>query len=177
MEFNSNQGNYPIWFEFVQHKYTRVKCTGFLQLMTLIIFRRTIFFGRQIFNSVVGVYSLCPEIAHDAQSLQICAESLVSCILNVLGVIAVHKPEVVGSNSTINHIFTSFRYSLTSSYFLTTKIRVFWTKNSGFLVGGLFFLKNYHISDVTKTNRSFFIFLKFEKIFNFCEKTEKFYQW
>ena len=90
-------------------------------VLLFVIFRRKTFFEMKIFNSVVGVFF--NEIAYDAQA------QLVSCIIQASRVTAVRKPELTVSDPAVDHTFLRlFRYSLTRSYFLTTRNSVFSTK-------------------------------------------------
>ena len=83
------------------------------------------------------------------------ADSLVSCIIHVSGVTTARKPEVVGSNPAFEPFPRLFRYLLTRSFFVTTKIMVFSAQTQEFLVRGLFLIKNYSFSHVTETKCSF----------------------
>ena len=78
-------------------------------------------FDRKTFNSIVGVFFDCLEIAHDAQSLQNCAESLVSCILHASGVTAFWETEVAGLNPTIRHPFYSLQILANAFLLLNNK--------------------------------------------------------
>ena len=85
----------------------------------VIYFPSKIFFRKENIHFSSRRFFICPEIAHDAQSLQVCAESLMSSLKHMSGVTAVRKPEVAGSNRAIDHFLRLFRYSLTRSYFST----------------------------------------------------------
>ena len=60
------------------------------------------------FNSVVGIFFPFPKNAQDAQTLNLQSCLLMYCIIHVLGVTAIRKPEVEGSNPVIDHMFYVF---------------------------------------------------------------------
>ena len=103
-------------------------------------------------NSVVGVFSF-PETAHEAQ---VCRA--VSVLFNTC--VGCHHGSEAGGGGFESryrpYSLRLLRYSLTCSHFLTAKIGVFLTKTQGFLLSGLFFLKNYTFSDVTEKKLFFF---------------------
>ena len=109
--------------------------------ISLLIFRRKSFFEKKILNSVVGVFFLLLNLPM-TRSVQVCR---VGAWYNTS--VGCHHCSNAGSDGFESRFWSNFflplfRYSLTRSYFLLTKISVFSTKNKGLLVNELF-LKNY----------------------------------
>ena len=93
---------------------------------SIIIFRRNFYLERKIFNSVIGVFFLFLKLPM-TRRVQVCRDGVLYSTS-----IGCHCGSEAGGGGFESHYWPHFvrllRYSLTRSYFLTTKI-----KNWGFL--------------------------------------------
>ena len=100
---------------------------------------------------------------------------LVSWIIQVSAVTTVRTPEEAGSNSAVDQIFLRlFRFSLTSPYFLTAQIRVFFDKNLRFFGKWAFFSQK--LPFFRRNWSKWFFYNNLRKNSQFSWKTEKSFQ-
>ena len=137
----------------------------------VVIFRRKNFFERKIFNSVVGVFFLSLKLPM-TRKVQACRVG----VLYKTSVGCYRGSEAGGGGFKSRyqpHFLRVFRYSMTRSYFSTTKIMVSGQKFRVFCKWA-FFLENDPFSDVTETDGFFQNFWKsWEEVFDFPDKTKK----
>ena len=155
--------------ELVNRYYLGGRCVNEI---TIIIFLRKNFFQRKRFNSLVDVFFLFLKLPM-TRRVQVCRvrvlyDTYVGCYSGL---------DAGGGGFKFrlrSYFLRLFRYSLTRSQFLTTKIRVFSTKNIWFFGKWVFCQK---LPLFRRNWNKWFFFKLFENLrkkFGIPEKTEKF---